>query len=507
MVCILRFDCKRILLFIVIATLSSIFFVFSVSASVTLFSSAVNPFELTDGIYNIVNRQTGEYLDVFDIIYDPEGKAYLANKTGQDGQDFLVKRQDDGTYILYPRSEKGIFSLSYEFDIMEGEFISKTSTVTNQSKFSIVPITSNDSSIGYYTIKPACMSDNMLSLGISSLKGPYGFSMAGLALENGSLSQQWDFVKVSSETLTILGGYVNVRMGTTHDIYAKLTPEYLIGNMVWESSNPEIATVDPQGIVHGVAEGSATITVTCGNQTASTIVRVTDLPAYTWYSQHNMYTGGWDAVSLKNIYFTTFAGNRKLFFAEGYKTVTDWMDMGCKLCSEAMVLHNMGATLTTGYDLRSGEENNLDADPYTVAIANSGATGHNINTTRVANNPVLVDHHLIDPRFTVNGKTITSQEFYGKNLKHIKELLDAHPEGVVVGMYNNNRDTTHYVVFTECLNPDDPYFNFEFRICDPAASDESLGDNVPFKESISYRSLGYGYWSIFEYSVYNIVEE
>lgn len=478
----------------------------SASAAVCLFSSAINPYELTDGVYNIINRETGSYLDVFDLKYDANGRAYLAGRSNQAGQQFLVKRQDDGTYIIFPQSENGIYALCYENDIMEGELLSKKDIVSQQSKFSIVPVTSDDTSIGYYSIKPACMNDDMLSLGISTIPGSFGFTLVGLGVESGSLSQQWEFVKVSSESLSLNGGYVNVRMGHTHDIYAKITPKYLIGNMVWESSNPEVATVDTQGVVFGVSEGTSTITVSCGTQTASIVVKVTDLPAFTWYSQHNAFTGGWDAANLDTVYFRTWAGNRKPYFVNGYRTADDWMDMGCKLCSEAMILHNLGARLTTGYDLRTDEENDLPADPFTVSLANSGATGFNINTSSVPNSPILVNHYMINPRFTVDGNAISTQEFHGNNLKHIKELLDSHPEGVVVGMYNSARDTTHYVVFTECLNPDDPHGNYEFRVCDSAASDPILGDNVPFKESISYVSLGYGYGSIFEYSVYHVAE-
>ena len=506
MVYIIRFNCKKIILYIAITCILSVLLTFTATASLGLFSSTIDPNQLTDGVYNIVNKQTGEYLDVFDTIYDEQGTVYLSKKTGMSGQDFLIKRQDDGSYIIYSLGEDKDYSLYYQSDIMEGELIAKNENVTNQSKFNIVPVQNENSDKLYYNIKPAFMSDDKLTLDISSIKGKYNFTLAGLALENGSEKQQWQLVKVSSESLSISSGYINVRQGEIQDIYTKLTPKHLIGNMEWKSSNTDVATVDSQGYVYGVSEGTATITVTCGKQTASTVVKVTNLPAYTWYSQHNMYTGGWNAASLQNLYLTTFSGERKLFFINGYRTGADWMDQGCKLCSESMILHNMGAVLTDGYDMRYDETNNLEADPFTVMLANMGISGHNLGSIRVPRNPVNVGHSNIDPRFTVNGNSITSREYYGNSLKHIKELLDQHPEGVLVGMRNSYANRTHYVVFTECLNPNDPYGNYEFRICDSAASDPALGDNVPFKESISYLSSGYSYRSIFMYSVYNIVE-
>ena len=508
MIGIFRVKLKRLIFAVIlIVAFSAVTAMYASATSVSLLSAALDPNDLTDGVYNIINCETGKYLDVYDTPYDKSGRSYVDNKSGESGQNFIVKRQDDGTYLLCPQSEDGAYYLCYQPDIMESELVTKSKSITTLSRFTIEPNLNEEKTPESYTIKPTGMNDEMLALGISNQKGPFEFSLVNLSYNTESPLQQWKFVKVTSESLRILGGYINVRMGYTQDIYAKITPDYLIGNLIWETSDPTVATVDEKGLVTGISEGVCTITVTCGQQKSSTEIKVTDLPAYTWYSQHNTSTGGWDAVPLNGIYFHTYYGRRKLFFMDGYNGTADWMDMGCKLCSEAMILHNMGATLTEGYDLRSGETNNLPADPYTVALANAGTSGYNVSSTVVINNPVLVNHYLINPRFKVNGKTITTQEWYGNSLAHIKELLESHPEGVVVGMRNVAQDSTHYVVFTECLNPDDPYGNYEFRICDSAAYDPALGDNVPFKESISYLNLGYNYWSIFEYSVYHIEEE
>ena len=154
--------------------------------------------------------------------------------------------------------------------------------------------------------------------------------------------------------------------------------------------------------------------------------------------------------------------------------------------------------------MRTGKEDNLIADPFTVALANMNVNGKSLQNRKVWIDPVVISHGSINPRFTVDGKAVTTTEYSGGNLKHIKELLDKHPEGVIVGMRNSAKDSTHYLVFTECLNPNDPKGNYEFRVCDSAASDPKKGDNVPFKQSTSYNT--YRYTSIFEYSVYNVIE-
>ncbi|MBQ7968694.1 MAG: RICIN domain-containing protein [Clostridia bacterium] len=468
----------------------------------SLFSSALDPNELTDGVYNIVNVATGQYLDVYDMKYDKNGHVYLYKQTKKDGQDFYLKRQDDGTYIISPQSEKGAYSLSYELDIMEGEFITKKENVSKLSKFSLVQ---SEEDPAIYTIKPACMTDDKLCLTVSNTKGKYNYRLAGLALENNSAEQKWKFVKVTSESLQIATGYFDVKLGSTYDLYTSITPKHLTGNIVYESSNPEIADVDKTGKVYGISPGQATITVSCGPKSVSTVVNVSPYTAYTWYSQHNMYSGGWYASALKDLRINV-GGTSKLFFANGYNSSPDWMDRGCKLCSDAMVLHNLGAVLTTGYDMRKDLENNLEADPFTVAIANMGVTGKNLQNRRVWADPVVVSTGTIAPRFTVDGKAVTVTKYTGRSLKHIKQLLEEHPEGVIVGMYNKSLDSTHYLVFTECLNPNDPRGNYEFRVCDSAASDPSMGDNVPFKECLSYKKQGYRYSSIFGYSVYNVAE-
>ncbi|MBR5314994.1 MAG: Ig-like domain-containing protein, partial [Clostridia bacterium] len=410
----------------------SVFFIFSAQASVSLFSSAMDPNELTDGIYNIVNVSTGQYLDTYDKKYDENGRIYLYKQTKKNGQDFLLQRQDDGTYIIAPQSENGIYSLSYELDIMEGEFVSKKETVSNLSKFSLVQ-SEEDPSI--YTIKPACMSDDKLCLTISKTKGKFDYTLAGLALENNSPEQQWKFVKVMSETIQVSTGYFDVKLGGAYDLYANITPKHLVGNITYESSNPEVAAVDENGRVYGVSVGKATITLSCGSKTVSATANVSPYTAYTWYSQHNMYSGGWYASALKDLKLTV-GGTSKLFFANGYKTSPDWIDQGCKLCSEAMVLHNLGAVLTSGYDMRTGLEDNLQADPFTVALANMGVTGKNLQNRKVSMDPVMVRPSMINSRFTVDGNAITTTRYTGNSLKHIKELLEKHPEGVIVGMYN-----------------------------------------------------------------------
>ena len=62
--------------------------------------------------------------------------------------------------------------------------------------------------------------------------------------------------------------------GETTTVHATLTPENSTENVVWSSSNPEIASVDQTGTVTGLARGQAIITARSGDCSAQCVVTV-----------------------------------------------------------------------------------------------------------------------------------------------------------------------------------------------------------------------------------------
>ena len=79
---------------------------------------------------------------------------------------------------------------------------------------------------------------------------------------------------VTGITLNEPVGYFNV--GTPLSFFtASVAPEGAdAGGLVWESDNPGIFTVDQQGVITGVSEGTATLTVRAGEALATAIVHV-----------------------------------------------------------------------------------------------------------------------------------------------------------------------------------------------------------------------------------------
>ncbi len=82
------------------------------------------------------------------------------------------------------------------------------------------------------------------------------------------------FVAVSAVELDLQE--IVLEIGKTHTLKVGVKPEDATDKSIsWSSDKPEIATVDANGLVSAVAEGSATVTATAGGQSASCKVTVT----------------------------------------------------------------------------------------------------------------------------------------------------------------------------------------------------------------------------------------
>jgi len=75
--------------------------------------------------------------------------------------------------------------------------------------------------------------------------------------------------------LTVAPKQVNLeKVGDTYQLSAVKEPANAAGTLEWESSNTDVATVDGNGMVTAKGQGTATITVTCGDKTATCTVLV-----------------------------------------------------------------------------------------------------------------------------------------------------------------------------------------------------------------------------------------
>ncbi len=67
-------------------------------------------------------------------------------------------------------------------------------------------------------------------------------------------------INQSVETVTVSPSTLSFNIGTTKKLTATLGPEDAIKDFVWITSNPDIVTIDNDGVVSGVAPGTAVIT-------------------------------------------------------------------------------------------------------------------------------------------------------------------------------------------------------------------------------------------------------
>ena len=82
--------------------------------------------------------------------------------------------------------------------------------------------------------------------------------------------------------LTVAPKKVNLeKVNDTCQLSAVKEPVNAAGTLEWKSSNTDVATVDGNGKVTAVAKGEATITVTCGDKTATCTVTVAHTHDYT----------------------------------------------------------------------------------------------------------------------------------------------------------------------------------------------------------------------------------
>ncbi|MCQ2426916.1 MAG: RICIN domain-containing protein [Clostridia bacterium] len=451
---------------------------------------------LTDGVYRLRNAETGLYLDAGDGKKTPV-TLKAANKDSV-SQCFLIEKHGDGTYTLSPRGNIGAdgdsgFMLSCP-STSAGSLpsLEKTDVKTESSSFDICVLKN-----GSFTLAPS-FGDNFYAVlygGQTEKDAVY----APLTVEDympGDTAASFYPEPVGVTGVTVAFKETKLRLYSSGTFYARVLPYGPDSSAVWKSSDDSVLLVSSSGSYTALSEGVATVTASAGDSSASFTVTVVDKDAFTFYSQNNMTGSDWDASLLDKLYCVG-GGYKKIFAIDdklpGGKSA--WIDKGCSICSFAMVLHNMDAKLTVGYDFRSGQNGMLPADPYTVALANTANIGAQRPTDVLYGNPVYVAWARIAEAFEVDGTQLAVRRVYNGSRAVIKQLLDAHPQGIIAMLCRG--ENTHYVVISRCLNPDAKYASqYEFEFYDAAAYLRSEGDGVGLKETTSNRYMYYSYASI-----------
>lgn len=187
------------------------------------------------------------------------------------------------------------------------------------------------------------------------------------------------------------------------------------------------------------------ITFSGGSGSESYTLKANSETTLAWYGQYiSKYDGGefWNTNKLDEVKNGIFP----VFIESNDYTNNDLFATGCGIAAAAMIFRNLGATMD-GYDLRTGKDGELLADPYTALLANCGTDGRNwddANKLPCKNNsgkPELFEEKMGQKfGFKENMKSITISESGLRNA--IAE------NGYVLMYFNKSLPGNHFMVLT-----------------------------------------------------------
>lgn len=167
---------------------------------------------------------------------------------------------------------------------------------------------------------------------VSANSGKYQFALAN------------NFTSVKGEKVNVTGvtadAKISVNVGLTKKITASVEPSNAtVKGLTYVSQNTEIATVDENGYVKGVAEGSTIVTVTSVDDTTKsatvnvTVVKAADTGNYTLISTHDFTTGTetgteFDATTAKAAFARNMTGTDSINSITSVAKVYDGNGLG-----------------------------------------------------------------------------------------------------------------------------------------------------------------------------------
>lgn len=123
--------------------------------------------------------------------------------------------------------------------------------------------------------------------------------------------------------ITISPNTLEMNSGTTTQLTAMLTPEGAFGSVTWTSSDENVATVDANGVVTGVAGGTCTITATVGGslKTATCSIKVVQMVTSITLSQTSAVLELDDFVRLTATVLPENAANKNVVWSSNNENV------------------------------------------------------------------------------------------------------------------------------------------------------------------------------------------
>ena len=197
-------------------------------------------------------------------VVENEANTYLL-KAVRSGEGYLRAYSEKGLETYLPVIVKGIGLNAYTYSLVaNGKGVQLKATIYPQDTSQTYTWTSSDPSVASVTSDGAVYGHKAGTATITASGGGYSASCVVTVTAPAATG-----VSVSPAT-------VSLKPGKTAQLTATVTPTGADQTVTWASSNTNAATVDSNGLVTGVAEGTATITATTGSYTATCTVTVTD---------------------------------------------------------------------------------------------------------------------------------------------------------------------------------------------------------------------------------------
>ena len=224
----------------------------------------------------------------------------------------------------------------------------------------------------------------------------------------------------------------------------------------------------------------------------------------------------WNSEYLDTLTFSKSANTSMPFYTSKYEKLSmyedDWMRQGCFIATMAMKLRALNYTMK-GHDYRTGCKGLLPADPFTVMLANIDINGYTLKArkanqvidkdlTNNSNEPIYVLLSNINKRFNSSLTKYDVSSFGAEQKRYALSSVLSNSKGGVVICLNRNGPGTHYMLIksikSSATKPED-----YFIVLDPAATDLTSAEGVPFSKGATYSASPYG--TSYTYNFSNIV--
>lgn len=181
------------------------------------------------------------------------------------------------------------------------------------------------------------------------------------------------------ESVTISGAPATLEKGATATLTATVLPEEAPQTITWDSLNKDVASVDENGVVTGLKDGTATITATAGDKTASVTIKIVTILNYQIQAfaatlsdtsilntgvtaEQTADFGGWSFTGARN---TSVSYNGKTFLGNGYYGINITISES-GIYQAKMIYDTMSSSCDGAVYIAPAGVNNSTIDQYKV---------------------------------------------------------------------------------------------------------------------------------------------